>query len=122
MAGTAPPTSPVAAALPELGRRERKKLATRAAVRDAALRLAVRHGVENITVEQIASEADIALRTFFNHYSSKEEAVVAAAAAGAEALVAEFRARPGAESVLQALREAVLVVMDRHDAAGRDHL
>jgi polyphosphate kinase 2 (PPK2 family) len=24
--------------------------------------------------------------------------------------------------VLKALREAVLVVMDRHDAAGRDHL
>lgn len=122
MAGTAPPTPPVAPALPDVGRRERKKLATRAAVRDAALRLAVRHGVENITVEQIATEADIALRTFFNHYSSKEEAVVAAAAAGAEALVAEFRARPAAESVLQALREAVLVVMDRHDAAGRDHL
>ncbi|GAA4677078.1 TetR/AcrR family transcriptional regulator [Pseudonocardia yuanmonensis] len=106
----------------EVGRRERKKLATRAAVRDAALRLAVRHGVERITVEQIASEADIALRTFFNHYSSKEEAGVAAAAAGAEALVAEFRARPPGESVLRALREAVLVVMDRHDAAGRDHL
>src|SRR4051794_33181957 len=124
MAGTAPPTSPVASpsALPEVGRRERKKLATRAAVRDAALRLAVRHGVENITVEQIATEADIALRTFFNHYSSKEEAVVAAAAAGAEALVVEFRARPADESVLQAMREAVLVVMDRHDAAGRDHL
>ncbi|MEU7815587.1 TetR family transcriptional regulator [Pseudonocardia sp. NPDC049154] len=122
MAGPAPPTPPVAPAPPEVGRRERKKLATRAALRDAALRLAVRHGVENITVEQIATEADIALRTFFNHYSSKEEAVVAAAAAGAEALVAEFRARPAAESVLPALREAVLVVMDRHDAAGRDHL
>jgi cytochrome P450 len=39
-------------------------------------------GVERLTVEQIASEADIALRTFFNRFSSKEEAVVAAAAAG----------------------------------------
>jgi AcrR family transcriptional regulator len=127
MTRTARSAPPVASpgpgrALPEVGRRERKKLATRAAVRDAALRLAVRHGVENITVEQIATEADIALRTFFNHYSSKEEAVVAAAAVGAEAMVAEFRARPADESVLQALREAVLVVMDRHDTAGRDHL
>ncbi len=101
---------------------KRQKQATRAALRAAALRLAVRHGVENVTVEQIAAEADLALRTFFNHFSSKEEAVVAAAAAGAEALVAEFRARPPGESVLQAIREAVLVVMDRDDAVGRDHI
>jgi AcrR family transcriptional regulator len=104
------------------GRRERKKLATRAAVRDAALRLAVRHGVENVTVERIAAEADVAERTFFNHFATKEEAIVAAAVAGAEALVAEFRARPSGEPVLRAIREAVLVVMDRTDTAGRDHL
>jgi AcrR family transcriptional regulator len=107
---------------PVLGRRERKKLATRAAVREAALRLSVRHGVENVTVEQIAAEADIALRTFFNHFSSKEDAVVAASAAGADALIAAFRARPRTESVLQALRGAVLVVMDDSDATSHDHL
>jgi AcrR family transcriptional regulator len=105
-----------------VGRRERKKQATRAAVGEAALRLSVRHGVENVTIEQIAAEADIALRTFFNHFSSKEEAVVAAASTGAEALIAEFRARPAGESVLEAVREAVLVVMDQGDAAGRDHV
>ncbi|MDR7302967.1 TetR/AcrR family transcriptional regulator [Haloactinomyces albus] len=107
---------------PAMGRRERKKLATRTAVREAALHLSLRHGVENVTVEQISAEADIALRTFFNHYSSKEEAVVAVASAGAEALIAEFRARPRTESVLQAIREAVLVVMDQSDAASRDHV
>ncbi|QJY45170.1 TetR/AcrR family transcriptional regulator [Pseudonocardia broussonetiae] len=104
------------------GRRERKKLATRTAVSAAALRLAVRHGVEHVTVERIATEADIALRTFFNHFPSKEDAILAASAAGADALVAEFRSRPRGESVFGALREAVLVVMDRTDAAGRDHL
>jgi AcrR family transcriptional regulator len=61
------------------GRRERKEPATRAAVREAALRLALRNGVENVTVEQITDEADIAVRTFSNYFSSKEEAVVAAA-------------------------------------------
>lgn len=101
------------------GRRERKKLATRAAVREAALRLALRHGVANVTVEQIATEADIAVRTFFNHFGSKEEAIVAAAAAGAEALIAEFRARPRTEPVLWALRQAVLAVLDRDDEATR---
>ena len=62
------------------------------------------------------------MRTFFNYFSSKEEAVVAAAAAGAEALLAEFRARPGTESVLRALREAVLGIVDQGDAASRDYV
>ncbi|TYB57158.1 TetR family transcriptional regulator [Nonomuraea sp. PA05] len=114
------PDAPVPAAV--IGRRERKKQATRAALREAALRLALRDGVENVTVERIASEADIALRTFFNYFSSKEEAVVAAAAAGAEAVIAEFRARPAAESVLRALREAVLTVFDQDHAASRDYI
>jgi AcrR family transcriptional regulator len=110
------------ASAPVPGRRERKKRATTAAIREAALRLAVRHGVENVTVEQIANHADIHLRTFFNHFSCKEEAVVATAAAGAEALIAEFRARPATESVLRAIREAVLVVMDQSYAPSRDHI
>ncbi|MFC4120476.1 TetR/AcrR family transcriptional regulator [Nonomuraea zeae] len=105
-----------------IGRRERKKLVTRAAIREAALRLALRHGMEHVTVEKIATEADIALRTFFNYFSSKEEAVVAAAAAGAETLIAEFRARPATESVLQALRHAVLTIVDHDDATSRDYI
>ncbi|MET8865440.1 TetR/AcrR family transcriptional regulator [Nonomuraea sp. NPDC004580] len=105
-----------------VGRRERKKQATRAALSAAALRLSLRHGVENVTVEQIAGEADIALRTFFNYFSSKEEAVVATLSAAAEQLIAEFRARPPEETVLAAFREAVLTVMDASDAGGRDHI
>ncbi|MFG1948791.1 TetR/AcrR family transcriptional regulator [Nonomuraea sp. NPDC048826] len=107
---------------PAVGRRERKKQATRAALRDAALRLAIRDGVENVTVERIADEADVALRTFFNYFSSKEEAVVATVSSAAEALIAEFRARPRTESVLRAFREAVLVILNESDAANRDYL
>jgi AcrR family transcriptional regulator len=116
------PVAPVVGAAVPPGRRERKKLATRAAVQAAALRLSVRHGVENVTIEQIAAEADIAVRTFYIHFSSKEEAVTAPAATGVQAFVAEFRARPPGESVLQALRETVLVAMPGNDIAGRDYL
>ncbi|WP_066373867.1 TetR/AcrR family transcriptional regulator [Herbidospora mongoliensis] len=98
-----------------VGRRERKKLATRTALREAALHLALRHGVEHVTVDQIAAEADIAVRTFFNYFSSKEEAMVAGLAAEADALITEFRARPRAEPVLRALREAVVTVMAAGD-------
>lgn len=105
-----------------VGRRERKKQATRAALREAALRLSLRHGVENVTVEQIAEEADIALRTFFNYFSSKEEAVVASFSLAAEEITAQFRARPRSESVLRAFREAVLVVMNESDALSQQYV
>ncbi|MEV5410060.1 TetR/AcrR family transcriptional regulator [Thermopolyspora sp. NPDC052614] len=119
-----PPVTPAGpdGAAPVLGRRERKKQATRAALREAALRLSLRHGVENVTVEQIADEADIALRTFFNYFSSKEEAVVASVEAAARELITEFRSRPGTETVLQAFREAVLAVLGRSAAADRDYV
>ncbi len=95
-----------------VGRRERKKQATRAALSEAAVRLSLEHGVENVTVEQIADEADVSLRTFFNYFSGKEEAVVAGDSARGEVLVERFRARPETESVLTALRVAVLAHVD----------
>ena len=95
-----------------VGRRERKKQATRAALSEAALRLSLEHGVENTTVEQIADEADVSLRTFFNYFSSKEEAVVAGDAARGEVLIERFRDRPASESVLTALRATALAFVD----------
>jgi AcrR family transcriptional regulator len=95
-----------------VGRRERKKQATRAALSEAALRLALEHGIEKVTVEQIADEADVSLRTFFNYFSGKEEAVVTGDAARVEMLVEQFRARPASESVLTAVRTAALTFVD----------
>jgi len=94
-----------------VGRRERKKRATHAALSEAALRLCSEHGLDNVTVERIAEEADVALRTFFNYFSSKEEAVVAGDAADAAALVEAFRERPEHEPVVEALRHAVHSVL-----------
>lgn len=59
-----------------LGLRERKKLATRRAVQSAALQLALERGVDRVTVEEICRVANIAPRTFFNHFASKDEALV----------------------------------------------
>lgn len=98
-----------------VGRRERRKRATRTALSEAAARLCAERGVPNVTVEQIAEEAGVALRTFFNYFSCKEEAVVAGDAVIAEAVVAAFRERPGPEPVLVALRAAVLEVVDEED-------
>jgi len=96
------------------GLRERKKAATRAALGDAAWSLCVEHGLDGVTVEQIARAAGVSLRTFFNYFSSKEEAVVAGDTVPAEAFVLEFAARPADEPVLVALRAALHTIYPRH--------
>ncbi|MBB5802771.1 AcrR family transcriptional regulator [Saccharothrix ecbatanensis] len=98
------------------GLRERKKLATRTALADAALRLCVEHGLDGVTVEQVANEAGVSVRTFFNYFSSKEEAVVAGDVATAAAFVEAFAGRPAEEPVLRALHAALIeIVPDRID-------
>ena len=67
-------TTDILAAQPS--RRERKKLATRQALQDVALRLVAERGLDQVTVEDISEAADVATRTFFNYFSSKEEALL----------------------------------------------
>ncbi|MEV6591307.1 TetR/AcrR family transcriptional regulator [Streptomyces acidicola] len=56
--------------------RERKKLATWRAIRDAALRLIDEQGYDATTVEQIAAAANISRATFFNYFAGKEAVVL----------------------------------------------
>lgn len=60
----------------ELGLRERKRLATRRAIELAALELVGQHGLSGVTVDEISRVADVSPRTFFNYFTSKEEAVL----------------------------------------------
>jgi AcrR family transcriptional regulator len=56
--------------------RERKKAETGAALHEAAASLALEHGVDQTTVEAIASSAGVSPRTFFNYFQVKEDAIV----------------------------------------------
>lgn len=58
------------------GRRHRNKLATLNALREAALDLALEHGIDEITVTDIAAVAEVSRRTFFNYFATKEDALV----------------------------------------------
>ncbi len=59
-----------------MSHRERKKLATRRAIHEAAFELAQTAGLAHTTIEQISERAGIAPRTFWGYFSSKEDAVL----------------------------------------------
>jgi len=90
------------------GRRDRKKQATRRALRNAALELVAERGFAHVTVEDIAEAADVATRTFFNYFPSKESAVIGADPERIEELRTSLLTRPLAESPLQALRSVTV--------------
>lgn len=54
------------------GRRPRKRIQMLEHLAITAARLFESHGYESVTMEQIAAEADVAKRTLYNHFPTKE--------------------------------------------------
>ena len=100
-------TNCVAVANLRTGLRERKKFQIRQKLASAALRLAMERGLDNITIEDITAEADVAPRTFSNYFSSKYEAICAGNGPGS-ADGASLLARLASEPLWEALTNAVL--------------
>lgn len=88
----------------ELGRRDRKKLATHQALRSAALRLVIERGLHQVTVEEIAEAADVSVRSFFNHFPTKEDAIVGLDPDRVDQLRDAVASRPPEETPLVTLR------------------
>jgi AcrR family transcriptional regulator len=57
----------------ELGRRERKKQQTKAAISEVATQLFLDRGFDAVTVAEVARAADVAVQTVFNHFPAKED-------------------------------------------------
>lgn len=72
------------------GRRERRKLEVRRRMLDAAESLFEDRGVQATTVADICERADVAHKTFFNHFPAKQDLVRALAAASMEVLLEEI--------------------------------
>lgn len=58
-------------------RQERRKAATRGAILDAAESIALRLGVEELRVEDVAREADVGVGTVYFHFASRRGVVLA---------------------------------------------
>ena len=95
------------------GLRERKKAETRAALQDAAIRLADRDGIDKVSVEAIADAVGVSARTFFNYFPSKEDAIVGVSPSVPSPVAGNLRARPASEAPLESLRISVRASVER---------
>jgi len=89
------------------GLRERKRRETRAALNQTAIRLCIQRGWENVTVDDIATAANVSPRTFRNYFSTKAEAVAAGHLERMLRIADELRARPADEQLWTAITNSV---------------
>jgi AcrR family transcriptional regulator len=80
-----------------LGLRERKKMATRMALHEAAVRLAAERGADNVTIDAIAEAAGVSRRTFTNYFANKEEVFYYRDAYRMRRLCESIRRQPAAD-------------------------
>ncbi len=98
------------------GLRERKKAQTRRALTAAAIRLSIERGSpDRVTVEEISDAADVSPRTFFNYFSSKEDAILGVDPEGRSTMRSELELRPAEETPVEALRAALLATAESID-------
>jgi AcrR family transcriptional regulator len=102
--------------------RERKKQATRAALRRSAVALVASRGLAAVTVEDIAADANVSARTFFNYFPSKEDAISGWDPAVLAEMAEGLRDRPAGEAAPAALRAVLLETLSPFDADHRDLL
>lgn len=77
------------------GLRARKRQSTRDAIEAAALDLFAKHGFDNVTVDDIATAADVSRATVFRHVGSKEDTVLEVQHGLLVMLLDEIRRNPG---------------------------
>lgn len=80
---------------------------TREALRQAALVRFLAQGVEATSAEQIAADAGVSLRTFYRHFTSKQDLLFADFDAGLQWFRSALAARPADEPVITAVITAI---------------
>jgi AcrR family transcriptional regulator len=92
---------------PEMGLRERKKARTRELIQQTAWRLFSERGFDGVTIAEIARVAEVAQKTVFNYFPTKEDLVFSRMEAFEEQVLEAVRSREPGESVLEAFARFV---------------
>ena len=106
-AGSRARTAPEPEPAPEPGRRERRLIETRRNIIDAARTLFESEGFTATTVEMIAERADVAPRTFFRYFPTKETLLFAEFDEVRRDMFDTLESRPRTEAPLRSLSVAL---------------
>ena len=88
-----------------IGRRERKKAATRKAISDVATVMFLERGFDNVSIREVADAADVSPTTVFAHFPQKEALVFDEDDEQREQLVAAVRNRPADTTINRAIHD-----------------
>jgi AcrR family transcriptional regulator len=102
------------------GLRERKKQRTREQIIEAAIGLFAERGYHATTIADIASAAEVAPRTFFSYFPSKEAVVFHNVDRNLDALASALRDRLPGETAFDALRRWIDAMYDEWIADERE--
>jgi AcrR family transcriptional regulator len=92
----------------QAGLRERKKQRTRELIAAIARRLFAERGFDRVTVSEIAREAEVAEKTVYNYFPTKEDLFYSRLEAFEEELLGAIRDRPAGQTVVEAFRGFML--------------
>ena len=116
----APAIDPSPSAGEPPGLRERKRVRTRRAIADAALRLFMRHGFAETTIPQIAAAADVSPRTVSIYFPHKEDLAFPDGEEAFAWLAERLRDRREGETAVDALLAWIVEWVAEEDRRGRD--
>lgn len=105
------------------GLRERKKQRTREHIAATARRLFAERGFERVTVAEVAREAEVAEKTVFNYFPTKEDLFYSRLESFEEELLGAIRDRAAGKTVVAAFEAFLLTprgVLARRDAGEHD--
>ena len=88
-----------------IGRRERKKAATRKTISDVATVMFLERGFDNVSIREVADAADVSPTTVFAHFPQKEALVFDEDDEQREQLVAAVRNRPADTTINRAIHD-----------------
>ncbi|AFR48161.1 TetR/AcrR family transcriptional regulator [Gordonia sp. KTR9] len=104
------------------GLREAKKAATRSALARAVLRLSTRAGIDHVTIDAVAAEANVSVRTFHNYFSGKEDALLYFVSSLVDTIVERIEARPSEETFFCSVRTALTEAAASPDVGEPDEI